>query len=90
MYDLLAKSRDAVLGSCKTLKVVGQAVAEGGEGRGIFVQGLTTRSIAQEGRGKKKAKEKSVRGWLMKADTNRRALARDLKASGATSFENSH
>ena len=51
----------------------------------IFVQGLTARPIAAEGAavgGKKKkgGKEKSVRGWLMKAGANRRALAKDLKA----------
>lgn len=81
MYDVLAKSRDAVLKSCSSLKVVGQEVKAGAEGRGIFVQGLTQRSIAQEGPAKAKGgKEKSVRGWLMKADANRRNLAKDLKA----------
>ena len=84
MYDLLAKKRDAVLKSCESLKVVGQPVKKGAEGRGVFVQGLTPCAIAAEGPGGKKrgkkANEKSVRGWLMKADVNRRALAKDLKA----------
>ena len=99
MYDLLAPSRGAVLASSQVLKVVGQPVREGGEGgRGIYVQGLTTRTIAKETKRKKKPPagagegedggsaapplktEKSVRGWLMLADSNRRALSRDLKA----------
>ena len=85
MYDLLAKKRDSVLKSCESLKIVGQAVRNGSEGRGVFVQGLTSCGIAAEGpagkrKEKKAANEKSVRGWLIKADANRRALAKDLKA----------
>ena len=77
-------SRDAVLRSTSSLKVVGEPIKPGTEGRGVFVQGLTPRAIAQEGGGGKRAgsntKPKTVRGWLMKADTNRRQLAKDLKA----------
>ena len=82
IYDLLAKTRADVLSSSTSLKVVGQEVKAGAQGRGIFVQGLTPRAIAGEGPVKKGkgAKEKSVRGWLMMADTNRRNLAKDLKA----------
>ena len=79
LYDLLAPSRDAVLGSSKSLKIVGEPVKAGTEGRGVFVQGAMARSILQEGK-KASAKEKSVRAWLMKADGNRRTLAKDLKA----------
>ena len=82
-YDLLAKSRADVLASSKVLKVVGQEVKPGMEGRGIFVQGLTPRTIAQEGSAKAKKgrkKEKSVRGWMTFADASKRNLAKDLKA----------
>ena len=101
LYDLLAPTHAAVVASSKSLKIVGKPVKEGGEGRGVFVQGLTPRTIAQEKPAKQTAKqmakqtakqtagaagtaskgtERSVRGWLMMADRNRRALAKELKA----------
>ena len=96
LYDLLAPDRAAVLGSSKRLKIVGQPVKEGGHGRGVYVQGLTPRIIAQEKPPPKRAasrkaqassaapggggKERSVRGWLKLADANRLYLAKELKA----------
>ena len=80
MYDLLAKSREAVIGSANVLKIVGEPIKAGTEGRGVFVQGAIACAIAPEGAKKKGTKEKSVRAWMMKANTNRRNLAKDLKA----------